>query len=239
MSKKHEDDSLTTVERVLKAAAELIIETGQKEVNINALADRSQISRASIHALFGKEEGKSTKIAIFLRIFNTFLANAKSLIIGSLGARNSVSISPIDKLVTVFGATLLAFRKDPVFGKVVLQQLDLSNLDDDPAIREENEAVFEIFGHVDAIIGEARDKGELNEMALRLDNWEIRQILFGVTRSLLRTLYLDDGKPPEKPKFKERDVEIEVLRIVQLYCSDEVRKNFDEVIESKLKEPYS
>lgn len=235
MSKNQEDSSLTTEEKILRSAAELIVETGQNEVSINALAQRSGLSRASIHALFGKEEGKSTKVAIFLRIFNTFLENAKKLIIGALAARSRVNLSPMDRLVTVFGATVSAFRNDELFGKVVLQELDLSSVDDDPAISEENEAIFEIFSHVDNIISEAREKGELNEVALRLDDWEIRQILFGVTHTLLRTLYLDDGKPPEKTKFKESDLEVEVLRILQLYCSDEWKRTFDGVIEEKLK----
>lgn len=216
-------DSTTARQKVLEAAAEIIADTGRKNIAVSDLAARAKTSRATIHSLFKAEDESRTATVIYLEIVNVFMQGAQKFIQLYLTALDPAS-TPIDRLAAVFRATLATFAEMPKFGKVVLQQLNLSN---------EEERIFaeDIFARVDQIVAEARRKGEIpnlkqirsgseaRELGGRLDDWMIRQVLFVVTRGLLRTIYFDEGRPKGKDKFREKDVEVEVLRILQLYCS--------------------
>lgn len=212
---------------ILEHAAELILETGKREVDIAELAKRAGVSRPSIHALFGRGEDLSTKTVIFRRINDAFLENARATIEAVLASLPR-TLSPMDRLVSVFHATLNTFKNNATFGRVVLQELNLSN-------DEENAAVFQIFAQVDQIISDAR--GQLNERADELKDFEIRHIIFTSTRGLLRAHYLqecfpiEDGKPRrDKCGLDLRHIEIEVLRILQLYCNLDTQQKIEDAI---------
>src|SRR5207302_1249069 len=183
---------------ILRVAAELMDDTGKREVDIKELASRVAVSRPTIHAMFGRGEEQSTKTTIYRRIHESFLQSAREAIEVVLHSLPP-DATPIDRLLALFRATLMAFRNNEAFGKVVLHQLNLRNDD-------ENENVFLIFQQVDRIIADARRLGQLDAETVKdLKDFEIRHILFTVTRGLLRAYYLrecfpigDDGKAKRK-----------------------------------------
>lgn len=233
--------SLDKIDEILLAAASLIIETGKREVDISELARRSGVSRPSIHAVFGKAgDGAETsaKNVIYRRIVNEFLTRAQILIEGVLSSLPPTS-SPVEQLISVFRATLTTFNNNQDFGMVVLQQLNFTN-------KEENTAIFDIFAHVDAIMCRARAEGQLNREATdRFDDFEIRHIIFTVTRGLLRASYLKEAFPikgngtPGTHGLELKDVEIEVLRMLQLYFSEDAKKIIDENIDLVKREQFA
>lgn len=215
--KREPVDSSKTIHKILKNAAELIVETGNREVKVSDLASKAKVSRASIHVIFGKD----AKIAIYRQILNELLHSALDKIQLSLKVAGPEA-TPIDRLVAIFRATMDAFNDEPIFGKVVLQQLNLGKA-------EENKIIFDIFSQVDQIIADARAKGELSNRAPK-DDWKIRQILFVITRGLLRTMYFKEGHEERKHSFSEKEVEVEVLKILQLYCSKEPSDRIETII---------
>src|SRR5205085_1123042 len=127
-----------TAEKILNAAAALIVRTGNKEVAVSELATEAGVSRASIHNLFKGEDGSvTTGSAIYLRILVEFMGSAQAVIGTYLDALGPAS-SPLDRLAAVLRATLAAFKAKKNFGKVVLQHLNLANV-------EEHRYAVEIF----------------------------------------------------------------------------------------------
>jgi AcrR family transcriptional regulator len=222
-------ESASTVEKILNTAAELIYRTGQKEVPILRLAEESGISRATIHNFFkSDDESEKTVMLIYLRIINEFMGTAQTHISMYLQGVEALgpAAMPTDRLIAVFRATLAAFNASPTFGKVVLQQLNLNN-------KDERKYASEIFGWVDEIIDQAKERGEIAQWALDLDSWKIRQVLFVLTRGLLRSRYLGEGQPSDKSELSEKELAFEVLRILQLYCSDVASAKIQKTIEAQ------
>ncbi len=217
-------DSVSTVDKILKTAAEIIVRTGQREIPILKLAEESGVSRASIHNLF-KSEDESEKAVnlIYFRIINDFMFNAHAKIKEYL--ESWPAASPAERLFIVFRATMASFKANEIYGKVVLQQLNLN-------VEDEKKLATEIFGWVDQIIDQAKKEGEVAEWAGELDSWKIRQVLFVLTRGLLRSLYLDEGKPDGKPRLTENELVIEVLRVLQLYCSTGASEKIQRVVDA-------
>jgi AcrR family transcriptional regulator len=206
----------TTRRTILECAAKLILETGQKWVDVKALSRKADVQRATIYNCFS--ETGEVKRVIFQTIVEEFLLHAESTIKTVLGAIDVGAATPMDCLAAVFRATLMAFKNNELFGNVVLQQLNLTN-------KEESALLAPIFNEVDRMIGEARKADQLNEYAMSLEDWKIRQIMFVTAHGLLRSLYLKEGirfasrgGPTKKGGFTEREVETQVLRFLQLYC---------------------
>lgn len=218
-------EPLSTADKILSAAAALIIRTGSREVTVKELADEAGVSRASVHNLFKGEDGAATTgSAIYLRIIDEFMKVAQAVIATYLDALGPAS-SPLDRLAAVLRATMAAFRAKQDFGKVVLQQMNLSK-------PEEGALAAEIFRWVDQIIEEAKEKGEILRDADALESWKIRQILFVLTRGLLRSVYLGQGVPSDKTELTEKEVATEVLRVLRLYCTEKGSAKIKKVIEA-------
>lgn len=211
---------------LLEAAAVLIIESGTKEIDVSELAKRSQVKRPTIYARYGRGQKQSVGTTIYLRILSEFLKSAGSSIQGALALVDQRSPTPGEELAAILRATLSAFKRNQLFGKVVLQELSLSN----PG---ENDLVRPIFDGVDKIVKNARGQQHLDQGPK--DDWKVRQILFVLTRGLLRTLYLDQydkrGTLLEKSAMTEKEVEIEILRVLGLYSLQQSEKKVQETIE--------
>jgi len=212
---------------LLDHAADLILKSRRCEVDIEELADRSGVPRSTIYTHFGQP----IKEAILTGIFERFFSHTSILIKGALTVDAKAS-SSIERLAAVFRGALTAFKRNERFGKVVLSQLNLK--------RSEAKPIFAIFSQADALFAEARKAGQLSpEAAERLADWKIRQIMFVVAHGLLRALYLKEGLPPDRPAgrgvsvtFSEADVEIEVLRVLQIYCSEDAAGRIHKTIEA-------
>jgi AcrR family transcriptional regulator len=224
------DERLEDDEKVLlETAAEMIVEAGTREIDISKLATRAGIRRPTIYARYRTGQKQSPGNILYLRILNEFLKDAGASI---RGARASVDQTadarptPGEELAAILRATLTAFNQNQLFGKVVLQELRVRN-------PEENKLIRPIFDEVDKIIELARGSKHLNET--QKDDWKIRQILFVVTRGLLRTLYLDQydrsGKLLEKSKLTQREIEVEILRVLSLYFQQESETKVKQTIE--------
>lgn len=222
-------ESASTTEKILNTAAEMIHRTGQREVSILKLAEESGVSRASIHNLFkSDDESEKTVTLIYLKIINEFMGTAQTHIRMYLQGVDALgpAAMPTDRLVAVFKATLAAFNASPAFGKVVLQQLNLNN-------EHESKYASEVFGWVDQLIDQAKERGEIAQWALDLDSWKIRQVLFVLTRGLLRSRYLGEGQPSDKSELSEKELVLEVLRILQLYCSEVASARIQKNVEAQ------
>ena len=214
---------------ILTLAAKMILKGRKKEVDIAELAKQAGISRPSIHAVFGRGENVSAKTAIYRRITDEFFNRARNSIEIVLLSLPPTS-TPIERLISVFRTTLNMFESHNILGAVILQEATLSH-------DEENPAVFRILAQVDEVISEAREQGQLNERAQELRDFEIRHIIFTVTRGLLGAHYLqecfriaEDGSATSDFGLQLIDIEIEVLRILQLYCSDKAKQKINDVI---------
>jgi len=223
---ENEENKLeTTAERILNAAAQLIVENGHKEVSIQDLAEKAMVSRATINNIFGKIEGTSSK-AIYRTIVKEFLIGVQKQINSGLSGLPPAA-TPIERLMSILLSLFASFEfefKD-VFGKVVFQELNLSKE------KEESKIVYELFKMVDDLIKLAKEKGEIAEEAMSLDDWKIRQVVFAASRGLLLTFYLKECQPQGTQDLTKEEVIIEVLRIIQLYCS----KDAYEKIENNIK----
>ena len=208
---------VSTREKILHSAAELIVKTGNPEVNISELAKTADVSRASVHSIFGTK----AKIGIYHEILAAFLDSAYRKIESGLRLAG-LEAGPIDRLLVVFRATMSTFAENPLYGKVVLRQLNLSR-------SEERTIVADIFEKVDQMLEDAAKKKELATTAPK-PVWKIRQVLFVVTRGLLRTMYLDEGLAGSKQNFSEEEIEIEVLKILRLYCNKKSSAKIDNII---------
>lgn len=218
------------MDKILEHAAKLIIENGNKDVDVTVLARRAKLTRAAIYGRFGKE----AKAVIFQKILQDFLGSAQSAIVLVISSIDPAS-SPMEKLAAVFRATLATFKSNPTFGKVVLMELHVRD-------QKMGGPLFQIFMQVDGLLNEAKAKGDLApDVSDRLDGWKIRQILFSVTRALLRGFYLDEsffidkrGKL-QRTSMTERDVEIEMLRVLKIYCSDKNAEKIQNTINLLIK----
>jgi len=208
---------ITTREKILHAAAELIISSGNPEVNISELADKAGVSRATIHTLFGAK----AKTVIYREILAAFLDSASRRMETGLRLAG-LEAGPIDRLLVVFRATMGTFAENSHYGKVVLRQLNLGK-------SEENSIVADIFEKVDQTLEDAAKKKELATTAPK-PVWKIRQVLFVVTRGLLGTMYLDEGLAGSEQNFSEEEIEIEVLKILKLYCNKKSTAKIDNII---------
>ncbi len=221
---------------ILQAAAELIIERGGKEIDISELARRAGVKRATIYATFGGRRD-SVRAVIYRSILEEFLKAAGESILLALGIVDQQSPTPGEKLAAILRATLIGFRDNQLFGKVVLQELNLKHPD-------ENSFVRPIFKNVDRVIHQAREALQLSDAA-PAEDWQLRQVLFVLTRGLLRTLYLDQfdnqNKPFDKPALTEKDIEINILRVLKLYSRQDSQERIDLMVEAldKRKQPAS
>lgn len=217
-SKAKKTERGINVDEILQAAAELIIK--EKEVSISLLAERTNKSRVSIHNLFGKGQKESATTTIYRRIVGNFLERTMGLAANFFFALGPTA-SPIDRLVVVFRAVLVAFRENPVFGKVVAAyHFDL----------KDNEILEELFKHADALFGEARKQGMLAEQSAHLADAQLRSIMFHIICGLLTGVNLDDEQKPERLTLRE--VEIEVLRIFKIYCAKDAAVKIEQNIEA-------
>ncbi len=204
------------VDEILQTAAELII--SEKEVSISLLAEKTNRSRVSIHNLFGKGEKESATTTIYRRIVGSFLESTTELVTKFFFALGPTA-SPIDKLVVVFRAILVAFREKPVFGRVVAAyHFDL----------KDNEILENLFKQADAFFSEARKQGMLAEQAAQLKDDQLRSIMFHIICGLLTGVNLDGDKRPDRLTLHQ--VEIEVLRIFKLYCASEAAQKIEQSI---------
>lgn len=206
------------VDEILQAAAELII--NEKEVSISLLAEKTKKSRVSIHNLFGKGQKESATTTIYRRIVDNFLERTMGLAANFFFALGPTA-SPIDRLVVVFRAVLVAFRENPLFGKVVAAyHFDL----------KDNEILEQLFKHADALFSEAREQKMLAEHSAHLEDAQLRSIMFHIICGLLTGVNLDDDQKPDRLTLRE--VEIEVLRIFKIYCSDESATKIQQSIQA-------
>jgi AcrR family transcriptional regulator len=197
-------------ERILSSAAEMIASTGNSEINISELAKTAEVSRASIHSIFGR----NARTEIYQQILSAFLDSASRKINTGLRLAGPEA-DPIDRLIVVFRATMSTFSENSLYGKVVLRQLNVSK-------SEGHDLITNIFNQVDQTLEEAL-KDKLLAKTIPKPVWKVRQVLFVVTRGLLRIIYLGEGMSGDliasRGNFSEEEVEIEVLKILKLYCS--------------------
>ena len=215
---------------ILKAAARLIVELGNKEVDISVLAKQAGVKRATIYATFGgRGKAESVRDVIYRSILTEFLREAGKSIKLALGIVDQQTPTAGEQLAAILRATLIAFKENELYGKVVLQELSLRQT-------QENAIIRPIFKNVDKVIAKARAAKELSEIAPPHD-WQVRQVLFVLTRGLLRTLYLeqfdDKGKPFDKPLLTQEDIEIEILQLLRLYSRE--ASQIDTIIEALYK----
>jgi AcrR family transcriptional regulator len=220
--------AMETDRAILEAAAELMVESGTKEIDVSELAKRAKVNRPTLYARYARGKKVSIGTVIYLRILNEFLKSAGSSIKAGIAVIDQTShAAPTrgQELSAILRATLSAFKSNEVFGRVVLQELNLRN----PA---ENDLIRPIFDEVDKIIKKAREEGQLDQGPK--DDWKVRQILFVLTRGLLRTVYLDQYNKAddlvEPTKMTEKEVEIEILRVLSLYSHQQSEVNVKETM---------
>jgi AcrR family transcriptional regulator len=213
----------STKEKILTSAAEIIAATGNSEVNISELAKKAKVSRATIHSTFGP----NARTEIYQQILDGLLDSAYRKIQTGLRLAGPEA-TPIERLVVIFRATMSTFSENRPYGKVVLRQLNVSK-------SEGHNLIAEIFKQVDQILEDAFKK-KLLATTIPKPVSKVRQVLFVVTRGLLRTIYLNEGLASDsnhagsRDKFTEKEVEIEVLRILKLYCSKSAATKIDNII---------
>jgi AcrR family transcriptional regulator len=214
---------------IMEAAARLMVESGTREIDVLELSKRAKVSRPTIYARYGRGQKQSVGAVIYLRILNQFLKSAGSSIQAALAVIDQTAQTTAtagEELAAILRATLSAFKHDQIFGPVVLQELTLRN-------PEENDLIRPIFDRVDHIIHQAQVEGHLNETP---EPWKIRQILFVLTRGLLRTLYLDQyskvDELMETSAMSEKEVEIEILKVLSSYSREQSEKKVQETIQT-------
>ena len=204
-----EPKAADTRDRILDSAAALIAERkeGVGEISVKDIASHAKVTTALVHAYFESSKESSAKNVIVATIYRAFIGKASDLM--DLGLYFQKQARPAEKLLAILHATLRAFSMLPAFGRVVLKEM--RDLDRD---REEIKPIWAIFERVDAIIEEGQKKDEIVQT---LDKTVIRQILFGVTQTLLSYKYLDAGRPPGGPSLTDDQIEAEVHDVLKLY----------------------
>ncbi len=211
MNETFDQSSSEGIERVLQSAARLISEKGAGSVTVKEVAAEAGVTAALIHS--NLEAPAIFNIAE--RIMGFFLERAKELVFFSLRSQRNFE-TPIDRLVTVFQATLGAFDKYPRFGSVVLRELQ--TVQDDSSESVATRAALAIFQEVDKILLEARADHALAPYTDALEVSDIRKALFVLTHGLLRY------------KLDEKKIVILVLTYLRTFCTDSSGARIDEVV---------
>lgn len=201
---------------ILQKAAEIILETNNPQVDIKELALRCKVLRPIIYSWFGS---KDIKLVIFDSIVSHFLGRAASIINIAMQTADPRKNTPIDQLRAILRGTLVTFRQDPLFGKVVLRHLNLEH--------ESFALVREGLNQLGEIILRARKAGQIEEDNCNSDDWKIGFVLFSVTYGLLRILYFNEGVPP-KGCIDENFVTSTMFLILGGYCTTKIRTELNE-----------
>jgi AcrR family transcriptional regulator len=209
------EKSVETRDRIVHSAAELIAtqKNGVIDVTINDIARRAGVTPALVIDYFGGGKRGSSRSFILTSIYRTFVGAVHKLI--DTGLVFLTGAKPIEQLVAILRATVIAFGQMGVLGRVVLKETK----DLDPS-REEIKPIWKIFEKVDAIIVEAQRQKDLSD---RVEADVIRQTLFGVTHTLLSYRYLKAGKPhtSTQPEMSDGQIEAEVLSVLKNFCNPE------------------
>lgn len=197
-------------ERILVAAAELIAERkeGVAELTVKEVAEKAGVTGPLVHAYYGQERSLGVRGLIVATIYRKFLAHTHDLMELNLWFHRNDR--PTKQLVAVLQATVKAFARMPAFGKVVLKEV--KELDRN---REEIQPIFKIFETVDRIITLGQEQGEIRKLEVAV----IRQVLFGVTQSLLSYNYLGAGRPVGVEPLSDDDIESLVLSVLGLFST--------------------
>jgi AcrR family transcriptional regulator len=218
--------AIVTKNRILAAAASLIAKGGLACVTINCIAKKAGITPAVVYTHFPKPKNRTTLDTIFNEICDDLLNRVGDRVADALGSVRMAS--PIDQLVSVFEATLDVFRTDDEqglgYGKAVLRERIIETC---PEGRRKIAAMSETFRVVDQLIKDAREMGHLDNRFSHWADGEIRQCLFNVAWSFLRSRYLDEGCPQGQGRLGEQKIETLVLRFLQLFFAEAVRPRID------------
>lgn len=219
---------------VLNTAADMMLKTGRKELDMQKLSDDCGVKRSTIYAYFRRPGDKAgqVKARIFQTLAGEFMSAAEESIKATLAAIDPRNATPVEALAAVLRATLQVFKANELYGRVVLQQLNLAR-------KDETALVSEIFVLVDKLIADARASGQLSPEAAQLENWKIRQTMFLLVHGLLRSRYLREGTPASllsqsntKAIFTDKEVIFLTLRVLQIFCSPDAQAKLTAIIDA-------
>jgi hypothetical protein len=219
----------TTMRHIMQVTAELFL--SGRHVSVERIAQVSKKSRASIHAIFGKErEDVPTVKVIEEKIITDVLEQTRATMLMFLAAQGPLAATnPLQQLITVFRAVMFVFNSNPL-GRFVAHRLT------DP---HENEILASIFFHVDKLFLAARNAGQLEE-PVDLDLRKLRLMLFGILRGFLTLLPTEEQPPAPKAPSRVRatrgkkpaalktqsetltvkDIELEFLKLFQIHVNE-------------------
>lgn len=202
---------------ILKNAAELILKTGNPQVDIEELASRCKVLRQTIYSWFGSKDIKSV---IFDSIVSRFLDRATDLVNIALQTIDPRRNTPTDRLQAVLRGILAAFKQESLFGKVTLRHLNLGH--------ESFAQVQNGLTQLAEVIKEAREKGQIETGQHYPGDWKVGYVLFSVAYGLIRTMCFKEELKPKEEIGKDL-VTGTLLLILGGYCTDEVRKELGEL----------
>ncbi|MDO8564797.1 MAG: hypothetical protein Q7R88_02260 [bacterium] len=215
--------TLNAKQRILTEAAKLILRDGPKGMSIKELARNAKTSRMQVYNIFGTlpADEIDPREVIFESGVSSFLKRTEELIILAVEVGCWSHVGPVDRLTAILRGTLLAFRENSLWGRVVLRFLDLQQ----PCFK----SVHSIFNKVDGFISEALEKGD---MVTPLPAWQVRQVLFSTLYGLLRALYFDEGNLSGNRNYTENEVQQNVLHVLTGFCAPEARNGVERTIQA-------
>ena len=202
-------DQTASIDRILAAAGELLIQRGGYDFSIEDVAKRARVSTALVHSHLrvGRAKGITTKELLLRRISATFFTRTKDLLKIILLSQPP-GASPLAKLIAVHRSMVTAVEMIPIFAQVVMRNagsIDLSEVELRP--------LNEIIKQVESLIAEAIAKGEI--VSPEGGAVTIRVVLMGIDQTLLRWLYAGSSNVVSRHLI----IETEWFRGLRSYCT--------------------
>lgn len=224
-------DRQPKVERLKIIFALLIINKGNKSLlSIHEVAERSGLTRSTIHKVYGEAGKESALVALY----HGLLSDVSDIIIRRFHDLSDyfAGASPIEKIERMFQALLSALREMPEAAMASFLSLSLLN-------EEERRIVAPAFDLATKLIQEAREKQLLNEAAKTLKDSQITHLLFYACRGAILA-GLGEGVPPaeeegvppaeEKEFLSNKAAYKFVLMNLKIFVSEEAAKLIDKRI---------
>lgn len=211
-------DKLPKIERVKMMASLLIITSGDKELlNINELARRIGLTRASIHAAFGEKNREPAVTAIYRSILSEFtqIVMRRFEDLFEYFRREP----PMELLDRLYLAIFSAVREKPEYALVSMQEISLAN-------QEERRIVAPAFDKAAKLIRDAREE-YFNEDAKKLKDYHILHLLFYTVRGVILEFFGEGIPPDEKDFLSEKAAYDHVLMYLKLFASEDASKLID------------
>lgn len=159
-------------EQILAAAVTIMSENGVRGLNIDRVAERTELAKGTIYLYFKSKE----------EILATLSVRARQSILKEFQKINDSSKDPIEKLVDIASANHNFYKKNPLLHDLMLLFESDNTLTETDEMYQSSQAITNL---VASIVKEAQDNGDLNSA---LDPLALTFCLWGMSMGMIQLI---------------------------------------------------